>query len=424
MANIINTDAGSPPADKVFGAATHERPVPRISIEVFSDSPDTVGTMQRVASDRRVAKAHVNIQAGGIQAAAKFFTDHQTPNLLIVETKEQGKVVLAELEQLANVCDERTKVVVVGRSNDVQLYRELVKRGVSEYIVAPLSVLQMIETISGLYVNPKAPPIGRVISFAGVRGGTGASTIAHNVAWYIAEGMKIDTVILDFDLPFGTLGLNFNEEPGSGIADALTAPERLDETLLDRLLIKSGEHLSLFAAPALLDRDFDIDQSAFESVVDQVRNSIPCVVVDLPAAWPNWKRNVLASADEVVIVATPDLASLRNTKNMIEVLKLRRTNDSLPKVVINQMGVPKRPEIPIKEFASAIGCEPCLVLPFDPQLFGTAANNGQVLAEVQQNSRAAEGMRQLAELVTGRSISKTVKKNPLSFLPFLARKAG
>lgn len=424
MADIPSNDS-APPAGKSFGAASHERPIPRISIEVFSDSQDTVATMQRVAADRRVAKAHVNIQAGGIRAAAKFFAGNQTPNLLIVETREQGKEVLSELELLANVCDESTKVIVVGRANDVFLYRELIKRGVSEYLVAPLSVLQMIETISGLYVNPKAPPIGRVIAFAGVRGGTGASTIAHNVAWYIAEAMKIDTVILDFDLPFGTLGLNFNEEPGSGIADALVAPERLDETLLDRLLIKNGEHLSLFAAPAMLDRDYDVDQSAFEAVIEQVRQSIPCVVVDLPFAWPVWKRNVLSGADDVVIVATPDLASLRNTKNMIDLLKARRSNDAPPRVIINQIGVPKRPEIPPKEFASAIGCEPSLTLPFEPQLFGAAANNGQMLAEVQPNSRVAEGVRLLAELVTGRAAAKPGKKNVLMSLPFLAaRKAG
>src|SRR5207344_1794238 len=217
--------------------------------------------------------------------------------------------------QLANVCDETTKVIVVGRSNDVQLYRELVRRGVSEYLVGPPTALQFMETISGLYVNPNAAPIGRVLAFAGARGGAGASTIAHNVAWYIAESLKINTVIVDLDLPFGTAGLNFNQDPDQGVADALAAPERLDDVLLDRLLIKCGEHLSLFAAPALLDRDYEVDASAYESVIDQVRSSIPCVVVDVPHAWSSWARQTLCAADEIVIVATPDLASLRNTKN-------------------------------------------------------------------------------------------------------------
>ena len=166
-----------------FGAAAYERPVPRISIEAFCEFPDTTAAFQSATADRRLSKAHVGLHSGGIQEAVNFFGRNQTANLLIIETPSQGEAVLAELEQLAAVCDESTKVIVVGRVNDVQLYRELTRRGVAEYLVAPLNPLQLIEAISNLYINPSAPPIGRVVAFAGGRGGAGASTIAHNVAW-------------------------------------------------------------------------------------------------------------------------------------------------------------------------------------------------------------------------------------------------
>ena len=417
---VVDTDATGG-----FGAASHERPVPRISIDAFCEFPDTLGTLEHAAADRRLSKAHVNVQSGGVPGAVKFFADHPTPNLIIVETRGQGDEVVAELEQLASVCDETTKVIVIGRINDVQLYRELTRRGVSEYLVAPLNTLQIIETIANLYVTAKAPPIGRVVVFAGARGGVGASTLAHNVGWCIAEGLKIDTAIIDFDLAFGTVGLNFNEDTAQGVADALAAPERLDDVLLDRLLIKSGDRLSLFAAPALLDRDYDIENSAYEAVVDQVRRSIPCVMVDLPHAWTPWARQTLLAADEIVLVATPDLASLRNTKNMLDVIRARRPNDTPPKLVVNQTGMPKRPEIPIKEFAAAVDMQPALVLPFDPQLFGTAANNGQMLPEVQPASPTSEGIRKLAGLITRRTVTHVSKKGKLSFLPFISnRKAG
>lgn len=422
MAKAQAPEAGA--SEQTFGAAPHERPVPRISIEVFSDFPDTTAALERASADRRLARAHLGLHNGGIDTAVKHFVEHPTPNLLIVETKGQGQAVLSELEQLATVCDETTKVIVIGRANDVHLYRELTRRGVSEYLVAPLDPLHLIETISNLYASPKAPPIGRVIAFAGVRGGAGSSTIAHNAGWFIAESLKIDTSIVDFDLPFGTAGLNFNEDPGQGVADALAAPERLDDVLLERLLIKCGDHLSLFAAPALLDRDYEVDASAFEAVIDQVRKSVPCVIVDLPHAWSNWARQVLFAADEVVLVATPDLPSLRNAKNMIDIIKLRRPNDTPPKLVLNQTGVPKRPEIPTKEFAAAVGVEPVLIIPFDPQLFGTAGNNGQMLAQVQATARAADAMRQLAEIVTGRAVQQAPKKPSMAKLPFLSRKAG
>ena len=410
--------------DEAFGAAAHERPVPRISIEVFHEFPDTASTLARAASDRRLAKAHMQIHPGGMNGALEYFKQNPTPNLLVVETLGQGAAVLAELDQLAEVCDEDTKVIVVGRVNDVQLYRELVRRGVSEYLVAPLNPLQMIETISGLYVKPDAPPIGRVVSFASARGGCGSSTIAHNAGWYIAESLKINTAIVDLDLPFGTAGLDFNEDPGTGVADALAAPERLDDVLLERLLIKCGEYLSLFAAPATIDRVYDVDPSAYESVIEQVRATVPCVIVDLPHAWSVWTRQTVLSSDEIVLVATPDLASLRNAKNIVDMIRGQRPNDPPPKLVLNQTGVPKRPEIPIKEFAAALGIDPTAVIPFDPQLFGTASNNGQMLGEFQPNSKPAEAIRQLAEIVTGRHVQQAAKKSSLSLLPFLNRKAG
>ena len=426
MANPATSEAADtlPPQTTGFGAAAHERPVPRISIHAFCELPDTGSVLSRAAADRRFSRAHITVELGGIPAAVQHYTGTATPNLLIVETRMQGNAVLTDLDQLSCVCDEATKVIVIGRDNDVHLYRELTRRGISEYMVAPLNPLQVIETVSGLYLKADAPPIGRVIAFVGARGGVGSSTIAHNVGWCIAEGLKISTAIVDFDLPFGTTGLDFNEDPGQGIADALSSPERLDDVLLDRLLIKHGEHLALFAAPALLDRDYESEASAFETVIDQVRGATPCVVVDVPHVWTPWTRQTLIAADEIVIVAVPDLASLRNAKNIADLVRHARTNDAPPRLVLNQVGQPKRPEIPGKEFGEAVGIEPCMQLPFDPQLFGTAANNGQMLAELQPASRAAEAMQHLAGILTGRAVPVATKKSALAFLPAFLKKAS
>jgi pilus assembly protein CpaE len=406
---------------EAFGAAPHERPVPRISIHAFCEFPDTGAALQRAGGDRRLSKAHLTVQLGGIAAAVDFYRGQVTPNLLIVETRLSGQQALDELDRLAEVCDPATKVVVVGRTNDVELYRELMRRGASEYLVAPLSPLQLIEVISGLYLDPGASPVGRVIAFVGARGGAGSSTLAHNVGWCIAEELEINTTVVDFDLPFGTTGLDFNDEAGQGVADALSAPERLDDVLLDRLLIKRGEHLSLFTAPAVLDRDYDAVPEAYESVIDAVRQSTPCVIIDLPHAWNPWIKACLIAADEIVMVATPDLASLRNAKNMIELVRQARPNDAAPRLVINQANVPKRPEIPAKDFAETMGLEPVAVLPFDPALFGQAANNGQMLIEVQARAAGSEAVRRLARALTGRS-SAASSGAPTSIFSFLKTK--
>src|SRR5258706_14575905 len=324
------------PQVESFGAAPHERPVPHISIHAFCEFPDTSETLERAGGDRRLAKAHLQVQLGGIDAAVEHYHGQVTPNLLIVETKLHGAEALAELDRLAEVCNPSTKVIVVGRSNDVELYRELMRRGASEYLVAPLSPLQLIEVISGLYLDPGAVPVGRVVAVVGARGGVGSSTLSHNIGWCIAEEQHINTTIIDLDLPFGTVGLDFNDESSQGVVDALSAPERLDDVLLDRLLLKRGEHLSLFTAPATLERDHDSPPEAYEAVVHAVRQAIPCVILDLPHVWQPWVKAALLAADDVVIVAAPDLTSLRNAKHIIDLLKAARPNDAPPRLVVNQ----------------------------------------------------------------------------------------
>ena len=385
------------------GATGAMRPIPRISIQVFCESSDTGEVFQRAAEDRRLAKAHLTVQMGGIAGAVEYFRESPTPNLIIVESAEEGERLFAALAQLAPVCDPSTKVVVIGQTNDITTYRELIRQGISEYLVAPLTPIQVLETISSLYVNRDAPPVGRSLAFIGAKGGVGASVLAHNVAWCIGERLKEDTVVVDLDLAFGTAGLDFNQDPTQGVADALTAPERVDEVLLERLLVRCTDHLSVFTSPGTLDREFDLDPSAFESVLEVVRRAVPSVVIDLPHVWSAWSRSVLLDADEIVIVAGPDLASLRNAKNLVERIKVARPNDNPPRLVLNMVGMPKRPEIPPKDFADAIGLEPSAVINFEPNLFGTASNNGQMLPEVDKNAAAVKAVEDLAALITGRS---------------------
>lgn len=376
--------------------------VPRISIHGFCELPQTVAAIQKAGADRRLAKVHLGVQLGGIAAAVAYYREQVTPNLLIVETRLPGDAALAELERLAEVCDPLTKVIVVGNINDVAFYRELMRRGASEYLVTPLDPLDLIGVIAGLFAAPQSKPIGRVTAFIGARGGAGASTLAHNIGWTFAEELRIATMIIDFDLPFGTLGLDFNNDPGQGVQDALQAPERLDDVLLERLVARRGNYLSLFTAPVMLDRELGGDLLAYEAVLDAARRSSPSVVLDLPYAWDDRVRTLLRGADDIVVVAAPDLASLRNAKNIIEYLRLSRPNDPLPRLVLNQVGMAKRPEIQVKDFTETIGYAPELSVPFDPHGFGVAANNGQMLAELGQNGPALTAVRDLAHRLTGR----------------------
>ena len=168
---------------------------------------------------------------------------------------------------------------------------------------------------------PEAEPLGRNIAFIGAKGGCGSSTLAHNCAWGISNLFSTEVVLADLDLPYGTANINFDQDPPQGISEAVFAPERLDEVFLDRLLTKCSEHLSLLAAPSMLDRAFDFDVNAFQPILEILQRNAPVTVLDVPHMWSDWTRSVLADVDEVVITAVPDLANLRNAKNLFDALK-------------------------------------------------------------------------------------------------------
>ena len=400
-------EAALPPAED------HIAPAPRVSVQAFCETVETAAAVQSAGEDRRLGKAHLKIQMGGMAAAIEAYRAAPTPNVIVLEADSRGDI-LAGLDQLATVCDSGTRVVVIGRINDVMLYRELVRRGVSDYVIAPITAIDVVRSICNLFSAPEAKAVGRIIAVVGAKGGVGASTIAHNVAWAIARDLAMDSVVADLDLAFGTAGLDYNQDPPQGIADAVFSPDRVDTAFMDRLLSKCTDHLSLLAAPATLDRVYDFGLEAFDATFDTLRATMPCIVLDIPHQWSGWTKRALVSADDILIVAAPDLANLRNAKNIFDLLKASRPNDRPPLYCLNHVGVPKRPEINGGEFAKAIESQPIVTIPFDPQVFGSAANNGQMIAEISAGHRTTEMFLQIAQRLTGRSETKKPKGSLLS----------
>ncbi len=412
------TQAFQAPAEEAVAPepalSEHIAPAPRVSVQAFCETVETAAAVQGAGEDRRLGKAHLKIQMGGIAAAIEAYHGSPTPNVIVIENEGRGDAILAGLDSLAEVCDAGTRVIVIGHVNDVVLYRELVRRGVNDYLIAPIGTIDVVRSVCGLFSAPDAKAVGRIIAIVGAKGGVGASTVAHNVAFAVARELKLDTVVVDLDLGFGTAGLDYNQDPPQGVADAVFSPDRVDNAFIDRLLSKCTDHLSLLAAPATLDRVYDFSAEAFEPIVDSLRATVPCIVLDVPHQWSGWTKKTLIGADDILVVAGPDLANLRNTKNLLDLLKAARPNDRRPRYCLNQIGMAKRPEIKPADFAKALEDEPAAIIPFDPQVFGTAANNGQMIAELSSSHRVAGIFQQLAQDLTGRMDTKKARPGLLS----------
>ena len=397
------------------------RLIPRVTIQAFCEHSQTAELIETSIHDRRMSRVALTTHNGGIEGAIGTYRDNPTPNLIIVESSQDSQEILALIGRLADVCDGGTNLIVIGHLNDVVLYRNLKNIGVSEYLVMPTSSKSIVDSISDLFVAENSAPIGRSVAFIAAKGGAGSSSIAHNVAWAVANDIMQDVLILDMDLGFGTSGLNFNQDPPHGIADALFASDKVDSVMIDRLMTKAANHLNLLASPALLDKSYDFGERDFEQIIELSRQTVPLVILDIPHVWNAWVKYTLSMVDEIVIVAQPDLANLRNAKNIADSVKALRPEESDPLLIINQIGVPKRPEINSNEFCASIECDLFGEIAFDAAMFGTASNNGQMISEISKNYKANEVFKKIANEVMGRSVETGVAKTSGLNIPGLLK---
>ena len=373
--------------------------LPVINVHFFPCTGQGATLFAEVAQSRQFSRTHVEITEGGIPAAVATYRERPTPELLVVESAAEPAVLFEELAALAEVTMPETQVVVVGHVNDIELYRALLEEGVGDYIALPTKPVRVVAALARLFAGDKMEKLGREVVFIGAKGGVGSSIIAHNVAWVLSEEWRINTAVVDLDLAFGTAGLDFDVHPAQGLIEALESADRMDATLIDRLLHKCSEHLMVLAAPGSMDKIVSIQEQALDVVLETLRETVPLSILDMPSDWCEWMRTAVSHADEVVVTATPELAALRNTRLLVEQIKTVRAGEEPPLLVLNQVGLGKRPEIPAAEFADAVGLKVTEEIPFDEKAFGEAALKGRMLLEEAPKTQAAQAIRRLAARV-------------------------
>ena len=338
---------------------------------------------------------------GGLRGALQALSVSPSPAILLVDLSDCPDP-LNDIDALAEVCEPGTVVIAMGKLNDVALYRNLLAKGLHDYLPKPLKVDQLQAALLGardVFLAPREEgeggPAGHIATaVVGTRGGVGNSTIATSLAWLLSTEHERSTALLDLDVHFGTGALTLDVEPGRGLIDAIENPGRIDTLFIERAMIRANDRLSILSAEAPMGAPLMTDGTAFVQLAAEFRETFAASVIDLPRTMLVNFPQLLNDVNAIVVTTEFTLAAARDTLRILAWLKINAPQVK-PVVVANKVQAGAL-EISEADFAGAAECKIDFTVPYDQKAAANAARRGKPYVEANRGSKSVEPLRAIA----------------------------
>jgi len=341
--------------------------LPPISIGVFILSEELRNGFNEFELTTIARKARITAFDAGSNAAIEAL-EHMSFDLIFLELDGSSDEILHKVSDISSKCPPGTKAIVASNVNDIELYRKLMNCGVSDYVTPPFTSAKITEAISKIYAENRSKQ-SKVISFLGAKGGVGSSVLAQNTAYYAANVLNEKTIILDFDLNFGTCSINFDITSKNSFSDLIQNSAQIDELLLERVIEKSSENLSIFALYNNPTHQIENLSEKFIKIIESAKKLADLVVVDLTNFASKDTAAVLRYVDEIILVAEPDLANLRNTITWKRYLDELGADAGSLHLILNKMRTHPRSALSDHDFKRMSSLEVCSLISFEPEVF-------------------------------------------------------
>jgi pilus assembly protein CpaE len=353
------------------------------------------------------------IMVGTPASAAEKIIKHQiTPSHIVLELGARGSDVLPEVDTLGEQCVSGTRVVAVGNTNDIHLYRALVSRGVMDYLPMPVpaaDVKKALETVTATAAAPvaahaPAPRSGghekRIIALMSAASGDGASTLALNTAYAISELQHGHTVLVDMDYQFGMVAKNINLQSQYGIKDLFEHPERgIDTTLIRRMAAKYGQ-LDVIAAPGDLRFLPNLSAQAIPELLTILKQSYDTIILDLPHVWLPWVATACQYSTQLVLVAQLWLKSVTHSARLLKAWREHNISMDAVSLVINRSGAKFKEAIEPRDFERVCNVPIRHMIANDIKSVVMAEGEAKTILELPP-SKLGQDIEQLARMLIG-----------------------
>jgi pilus assembly protein CpaE len=369
-------------------------------VRAFVGDPESEGIIRQALGDLGVEDAV--IAAGDVAAATAFLAKQPSPRLLIVDISG-ARDQLSSILDLAEVCEPGVGVVAIGESNDISLYRQLKHAGVTEYFFKPLIRDQVTRACNDILTDRFDQPSlfsGKLIFMLGVRGGVGATTLAANAAWYVADARQRWTMLVDFDLQGGDAALLFDVSSGQALREAFERPDRVDKLFLERGAIHVSDRLNLLASLEPLGSTVEGSEEAVHALLEGLLRRYRLIIADLPPTVAIHLSQALRMPSTCVLVANSTLAAARDMARWREHIGAN-TRERRTIQVLNHTAA--HGGLSDANFARACGQAPDVVIPYDRDL---AMNSNLGVRAMQKGALFRLGVTRVLQEITGEAMER------------------
>ncbi|AIL12798.1 hypothetical protein IM40_03495 [Candidatus Paracaedimonas acanthamoebae] len=367
----------------------------------------------------------LEVKKGGIEECLKHLKSNQSPDILLIDISE-SKLPMTDMMKLAEACEPGVEVITVGNRNEVGLFRDLMRLGIKDYLVKPLTSMHIFKTLEHILFEEKkvSQPgrfnkSGKLVTFIGSHGGTGVSTLVANSAWALAEKESKKVAIVDLDIQLGIIPHFFNLESSIGLQKLFETPERIDETLINRSMTHVGQNLMILSSQTSLQDQPNLSLEAIESITQELLSNVHFVFVDLPRNFLTPSNTFLLQRSNIVVVTTDySLIGLKETSRFLELCKDRLVPDQEIIIVANKLGQYKAGELTREMFEEALQHKVTLEIAFDPLNPLEALRDGTPLVNKAKGS-ACTGVLAIVNRLLGKEIKSKEFSGVLNYLKSL-----
>lgn len=349
---------------------------------------------------------YAEVRHGGTKDAAKAVDRRGSPRVLVVDV-DDSEVPLSDVESVLEVCEPAVEVIVIGRSTSLGLFRELMRLGVTDYLVKPVTkdLVQRAVHVATTGEDPEhgRARTGRVVAVMGVRGGVGASTIAANVGWTLASVQRRRVVLVDMDMHTGALGIMLNVRSGHALRNALEAPDQITQEQLERSVTRVSDRLYLLDSEEPIGESIEFDAEGADTLIDTLSQLFHFVIVDLPHSPDPVHQHIQQNAQVRVLVAEPNVLAARDVMRRVAQLTHETSGHRLY-LVLNHRWKGSGSDVAPNAFHKTANKAVDFEVPYGKASVAAAINAGEPLA--QRDGPVSRALRELAQELSGQGRGK------------------